>query len=182
MTADWLERRFGAEVTVLPFDLHPEYPAEGMPRARLRERYGEEVDDYLSAFFERSGLRFNPPDVMPNSRAALRLTELGRDRGMHRALHDRLMAALWDEGRDLGDQTELRTLAVEAGLDVAEVDGVLAGDAYRDRIAASTRQAQSIGINGIPAFLIDRRLLVLGAQPPEAFEQAFAQLEKSDVT
>jgi len=32
-------------------------------------------------------------------------------------------------------------------------------------------------VNGIPAFLLDRRLLVLGAQPFEVFEQAFAQLE-----
>lgn len=26
--AAWLERRYGAEVEWLPFDLHPEYPAE----------------------------------------------------------------------------------------------------------------------------------------------------------
>jgi predicted DsbA family dithiol-disulfide isomerase len=55
---------------------------------------------------------------------------------------------------------------------------VLAGDDYAARVAASTEQAASIGINGIPAFLLDDRLLVLGAQPREAFEQAFARLER----
>jgi predicted DsbA family dithiol-disulfide isomerase len=35
---------------------------------------------------------------------------------------------------------------------------------------------QSIGINAIPAFLLDRRLIVLGAQPLETFQHAFAQL------
>jgi len=147
-----------------------------MPRARLRERYGEEVDDHLRTFFERHGRRFNPPDVMPNSRAALRVTELARDRGLHRPVHDRLMAALWDEGRGLGPEGELRALATDAGLDAAEVDAVLAGDAYTDRITASTMQAQGLGVNGIPAFLLDRRLLVLGAQPREVFQRAFAEL------
>jgi predicted DsbA family dithiol-disulfide isomerase len=53
---------------------------------------------------------------------------------------------------------------------------VLGGDRYRDRIDDSTSQAASIGANAVPAFLLDGRLLVLGAQPESAFEQAFAQL------
>ncbi len=46
-----------------------------------------------------------------------------------------------------------------------------AGDAYADRVRASTVEAQSIGITGIPAFVLDDRLLILGAQPREVFEQ-----------
>ena len=42
---------------------------------------------------------------------------------------------------------------------------MLAGDAYRDRVQGLTAQAVSIGITGVPGFLLDRRLLVLGAQP-----------------
>jgi predicted DsbA family dithiol-disulfide isomerase len=56
---------------------------------------------------------------------------------------------------------------------------VLESDEYRDRVLASTAQAQAIGINGIPAFLLDERLLVLGAQPREVFERAFAELERT---
>jgi predicted DsbA family dithiol-disulfide isomerase len=47
---------------------------------------------------------------------------------------------------------------------------------YRERIVASTAQAHSIGVTGVPGFLLDRRLLVLGAQPRELFAQAFEQL------
>jgi predicted DsbA family dithiol-disulfide isomerase len=66
----------------------------------------------------------------------------------------------------------LRALAAEVGLPEAEVERVLASDEYAERIAVSTQQAASLGINGIPAFLIDSRLLVLGAQPTETFERA----------
>jgi predicted DsbA family dithiol-disulfide isomerase len=86
------------------------------------------------------------------------------------------MDAYWAEGRNIGDADELRSLAVEAGLDAAEVDGVLAGDAYADRVAASTSQAVSVGATGVPAWVLGGRLLVLGAQPREAFEAAFARL------
>jgi predicted DsbA family dithiol-disulfide isomerase len=107
---------------------------------------------------------------------ALRVTELARERGLHAAVHDRLMDAYWAEGRNIGDPEELRALAVEAGLAGADVDDVLAGDAYSDRVVGLTQQAVSIGITGVPGFLLDRRLLVLGAQPREVFERAFEQL------
>jgi predicted DsbA family dithiol-disulfide isomerase len=86
------------------------------------------------------------------------------------------MRAYWEEARDIGDPDELVRLAVESGLDEEETAGVIAGDDYRDRVRASTSQAVSIGITGVPGFLLDRRLLVLGAQPREVFERALAQL------
>ena len=126
--------------------------------------------------FERSGQPFAPAETISNTRDALRLTELARDRGLHEPFHDRLMEAFWAEGRNLADHDVLRELAAETGLDAAEVDDVLASDAHLERVLASTREAQSIGINGIPAFLLDGKLLVLGAHPRETFERAFEQL------
>jgi predicted DsbA family dithiol-disulfide isomerase len=165
-------------LTWLPFDLHPEYPPEGIPRSQLHARYGEEFHERLKEWFERDGLAYNPPpEVVPNTMTALRVTELARECGVHEAVHDRLMKAYWEEARNIGDPSELRALAVEAGLEGAEVDEVLADGTYRDRVLGLTAQAQSIGITGIPAFLIDRKLLVLGAQPREAFRRAFGQLQ-----
>jgi len=164
-------------VTWLPFDLHPEYPVEGIPRAQLYARYGADHVERLRDAFEALSLVYNPPpEVVPNTMQALRVTELARDRGLHEPLHDRLMQAYWEEARNIGDPQELGALALEAGLEQTEVDEVLAGDAYRDRVLDSTAQAQSIGINGIPGWVIDGKLLVPGAQPEEVFRAAFAQL------
>lgn len=161
-----------------PFDLHPEYPPEGLPRAQLLARYGPGMTEHVRRFFAERGLEYNPnPDVVPNTSAALRLSELARDLGLHGPLHDRLMDAYWAEAKDIGDLDVLRAEAVTVGLPAEEVDDVLAGDRFRDRVEALTREAHSFGANAVPAFLLDRRLLVLGAQPEEVFEQAFAQLE-----
>jgi len=130
--------------------------------------------------FEREGLVYAPPpDIVPNTMDALRLTELARDRGLHEPMHDRLMDAYWAESQNIGDDGALRALAGEVGLEREEVDRVLASGEYRDRVLASTGQAQAVGINGIPAFLLDERLLVLGAQPRDVFERAFARLERT---
>ena len=101
--------RFGAEITWLAFDLHPEYPQEGIPRAELIARYGEAMNDRMRARFEQEGLAYNPPpDVVPNTRLAQQLTELARARGLGPRMHDRLMDAYWAEAVDIGDAEELR--------------------------------------------------------------------------
>jgi predicted DsbA family dithiol-disulfide isomerase len=168
--------RFGAEITWLAFDLHPEYPPEGIPRAALIARYGEGMNDAMRARFAQQGLTYNPPPgVVPNTRLAQQLTELARERGLGRQMHDRLMDAYWAEARNIGDADELRALAAEIGIDDPET--AWDDPVYLERVLASSEQAHSIGVTGVPGFVLDRRLLVLGAQPRELFEQAFAQLE-----
>ena len=179
MTAEEARREFDAEVTWLPFDLHPEYPPEGIPLAELHRRYGLGVGDRdpLRDRFEAAGLVYNRPDTVPNTKLALRLTELARERGLHEPFHERLMQAYWSEAVNVGDAGALRRLAAEVGLDADDVEGVIAEpSAYQDVVHGSTVQAQSIGINAIPAFLLDRRLILLGAQPLDVFRRAFAQL------
>jgi predicted DsbA family dithiol-disulfide isomerase len=165
----------------LPFDLHPEYPAGGIPRAEHEARYPEDAHRHVRAMIEDAGFRFAPAeDVVPNSQKALQVTELARDRGLHEPVHSRLMRAYWSEGADIGDEAILLALVSEAGLDGDEAAEGLAEGRFAERVQASTREANLHGINAIPAFVLDRRLLVLGAQPEELFEQAVSQLSSEE--
>lgn len=125
---------------------------------------------------ESAGLTFNPSASLPNTLHALQVTELARDRGLHGPVHTRLMHAYWSEGKDLGDDEVLLDLVEEAGLDRGEASEVIAEGRYSDRIVASTEEANRHGIYAIPAFVLGNRLLVMGAQPEELFEQAMAEL------
>ena len=176
--AHWLEREHGASVEWLPFDLHPEYPPEGIPRAALEERYGPQIHERTREAVEAAGLEYGPPERIPRSLKALALAELARDRGLHGALHDRIMRAYWSEGRDIGDAGVLAELAVETGLEEDEALAAFEDEGYLRRVAGSTRAAQEHGVNAVPAFVLDDRLLVLGAQPYETFEHALEQLER----
>jgi predicted DsbA family dithiol-disulfide isomerase len=170
-------------VTWLPFDLHPEYPPDGIPRAELHARYGDTFHERLKGSFEAAGLVYNPPPaVVPNTMRALSVTELARDRGLHGPMHDRLMDAYWEEGLDIGDPEVLSRLAVEVGLAADEAAAALDDDELANRVRVSTAQAQSLGVTGVPAFVLDNRLLVLGAQPREVFEQALERLRGPEGT
>jgi predicted DsbA family dithiol-disulfide isomerase len=163
-------------VTWLPFELHPEYPPGGLPRADLIARYGDSFHERLRGRFTEEGLEYNPnPDVIPNSFDALRLGELARDLGRHDEIHDRLMDAYWRDAVDLGDRDELRRLLHD--LPAEDVERILTTDEYSDRVRASTNQAVSAGVTGVPAWVIDGKLLVPGAQPREIFERVFEQLD-----
>jgi predicted DsbA family dithiol-disulfide isomerase len=178
-----MERRFGARIEWLPFDLHPEYPTEGIPRGDLHARYGEERMGQTQRMVEECGYTYNPPKhVVPNSRKALEVTELARDLGIHEPVHTRLMDAYWAEARNIGDEDTLLSLVAEAGLDRSEAVEALADGRYLPRIAESTREAHTIGINAIPSFVLDNRLLLVGAYPKEVFERAFAQLAETEAS
>jgi predicted DsbA family dithiol-disulfide isomerase len=104
------------------------------------------------------------------------VTELARDEGLHAPVHTRLMHAYWSERTDLGDDQVLLDLVAEVGLDRGEAAAVIADGRYADRVAASTEEANGHGIYAIPAFVLGGRLLVMGAQPEDVFEQAVEQL------
>ena len=87
------------------------------------------------------------------------------------------MQAYWEEAQNIGDAEVLRTLATELRLEGAEA--AITGDLHGDDVARATAEAQAIQINAIPAFLLDDRLIVLGAQPDAVFEQAFDQLARA---
>jgi predicted DsbA family dithiol-disulfide isomerase len=171
-----MERQFGARVTWLPFHLHPEYPPEGITRAELDARYGQRSQDRIREWFAAEGLTYAPPpEVVSNTRLALELGEAAREEGVHRAYHDRVMDAYWAESIDLSQRPALEELARSAGVSDDGIARALDERAWAPVVDASTARAQAAGATGVPAFVIDWRVLVVGAQPREVLAQAIAQ-------
>ncbi len=130
---------------------------------------------------EACGFRYAPPpDVVPRSRAALEVTELARDLGLHEQVHTRLLEAYWSESANIGERETLLGLVAEAGLDRGDAAAALDESRYGARVLASTREANALGVNAIPAFVLDWRLLLIGAYPHEVFERAFAELAAAE--
>ena len=120
-------------------------------------------------------------DRVPNSRRALMLGELARDHGRLDELHPRLFDAYWGQGRDIGDERVLIEEGTAVGLAEGEIVDVLGDERYLPRIEASTRNAIEIGAAGVPAWAINQRVLVPGAQPHEVFEQVLERLGHAPV-
>ena len=54
--------------------------------------------------------------------------------------------------------------------------GILASDAHADDVRAAEQFFQKLGISGVPAFIIERKHLISGGQPPEVFERALLEI------
>ncbi len=118
-------------------------------------------------------------DKVPNSRRALMLAELARERGEFDALHPRLFDAYWARGRDIGDERVLIEEGTAVGLDEGETIEVIRDGRYLGRIEAQTRAAIELGAAGVPAWEIDQQVLVPGAQPHEVFGRVLQRLGHS---
>jgi predicted DsbA family dithiol-disulfide isomerase len=143
----------------------------------LERRYGDEFSRRLATMFAEAGLPFKADlDKVPNSRGALILGELARDRGVYPALHPRLFDAYWARGRDIGDPHVLVEEGTAVGLDEPEIEAALGDPAYAERVAGDTEAAIELGASGVPAWVIDKRVLVPGAQPHDVFEHVLGRL------
>ncbi len=143
----------------------------------LVERYGSTFSERLNEMFAEAGLSHSLElEKVPNSRRALMLAELARDRGLHEALHPRLFDAYWARGRDLGDEQVLLEEGSAVGLQPDDVEASLRGPGYLERISQQTAGAIELGAAGVPAWVIDERVLVPGAQPHEVFDQVLQRL------
>ena len=188
-----LEKWDGEDVAVTwrSFQLQPDAPRFGEPGA------GESTGEYLTR--ERG----YPPEQLAESQARLTgmaaaagldyhldqgkvantfeshaLIKAAERQGHGEAMVERLFKAQHEEGLRLDDPEVLTALAAEVGL---EGDAAVPTDEDREAVATEIETARGIGVNGVPFFVIDRRLALSGAQPAEVIVQALEQAAQEPV-
>lgn len=110
-----------------------------------------------------------------NTFDAHRLLHLAKALGRQDQLKERLDRGTFTEGLAVSDHEELTALAVQVGLEEAEVRAVLASDRFADEVRADQAQARAYGISGVPFFVIDEKYGVSGAQSADVFLQGLTQ-------
>jgi predicted DsbA family dithiol-disulfide isomerase len=165
-----------------PFELNPDLPVEGIPRASyLEKKFGgraraAEIYARVQAVGAEVGIAFEFDRIarQPNTRDAHRVLAWAQQRGDAGALVERLFRAYFVEGRWIGELEELAALAAEADLPRDEARAMLASDLYRAEVEAEYREAQQSGITGVPFFIFNGRTAVSGAHDPDVLLEAIA--------
>jgi predicted DsbA family dithiol-disulfide isomerase len=166
-------------VTWRPYELHPEAPPEGIPReAYFGRGRAEQMRSYMDSVADSVGLTMRSRDVIINSRRALGAAEFARERGKFEEMHEALFKAHWEQTGRLEDVDDLVRIGAGIGLDAVELRTAIEEDRYAAVIDENRAEAESVGINAIPAHIFGRRYLVMGAQPYEVFKQVLDKLEK----
>jgi len=113
---------------------------------------------------------------------AHRLLHLAAERGLQGELATALYRGYHSAGEPIGDVDALQRIATSAGLDADEVRAVLNSDAYSDNVRADERNAQELGVSGVPFFVFDGRIAASGAQPPDVLLAGLEQAWESRAT
>jgi predicted DsbA family dithiol-disulfide isomerase len=86
-----------------------------------------------------------------------------------------LFRAYFTDGRDISNRQTLIDVVAEAGLERLQADAVLESDQGMEAIKEAGEQARRVQVDGVPFFIIGDKLTLSGAQPPDAFLDAFRQ-------
>lgn len=177
------------EVVHRSYELDPGRPKDKIDTVvevlmRIYGRSREEavaMEEHVAGNARAEGLPYRTDDRDHGSTFDIhRVLHLAKARGRQGELLDRVYRANFAEERSVYDDEVLLAVAVEAGLDEAEVRGVLADrEAYAADVRADEQEASGMGASGVPFFVFDRRYGVSGGQPAELFTQALEQAWKS---
>jgi predicted DsbA family dithiol-disulfide isomerase len=167
-----LDSEFDVQISWLPFQLNPDMPKEGMPRAEYRKaKFGslersQALDARVIAEGKSEGIDFAFERIQrtPNTLAAHRLIALAENQS---AVVDALFKAYFEEAKDIGDPEVLADIAAKCGVtgwpeqarDVSELE----------------EGVRELGISAVPTFIFDRKLGVSGAYPPDSLAEAMRQ-------
>jgi predicted DsbA family dithiol-disulfide isomerase len=182
-----LAERPGLDVDVRwqPFQLNPDMPREGRNRREYYcEKFGADTaENMLSGMRqtgEEVGIAFgNDADAMaPNTLSAHVLMYWAslNDRVDANDLAERLFHAHHVACEDIGDHALLTRIAGEVGMDDDDIVGRLAAGVDEDVVQERIAHLVSLGVSGVPFFIVNGKYGISGAQPPEILISAFDRI------
>ena len=169
------------EIGWRPFQLNPAMPRAGKDRhSYLSEKFGggdgaQRRYSVIGDAGRQEGIdfRFDRIERTPNTVDSHRLIAYARRDGHQHAMVDALFPAYFTDGRDIGEIGVLAEIAAENGLDGDAARAYLGSDEDRAMIVGEDETARSLGVNGVPCYIVDGKYAVSGAQSPEVFLQIF---------
>jgi predicted DsbA family dithiol-disulfide isomerase len=173
-----MKDEFGLELEWRGFQIHPEWPAEGIAADRV---YGATDTDArraawgrIQAMAESIGLTMKPPAVLTNSRLALEAAEFACDAGLGESFEERVYRAYFQEGANIGDTELIGDLGAQVGLDRAALSDALASGRYSLKLKNTALVANQRGVSGVPTFFIGQFPMV-GAQSEDVMRKLLSR-------
>ncbi|RYU80266.1 DsbA family oxidoreductase [Hymenobacter persicinus] len=146
-------------------------------RKGMSVEQGRQMNTQMAQHATTVGLEFNFDKTIPaNTFNAHRLIHLAAAHDRQDAMKERIFRAYFTEGQNIDDPATLRALAAEIGLPAAEVEQLLASDAYAQEVRHDEYQARQIGVRGVPYFVFADKYAVSGAQPSELFQEVLEKV------
>lgn len=180
------KKLYDFEITLKPFELNPQAPAEGEAKETYFLRnYGSDglekmadSNSRITAAGKEVGLIFNFDKLtkVHNTFNGHRLIWLAGKYDVQEQVALALYMKNFELGENVNDLNLLRTIGKDSGIPADELDGFFESDKGKEEVKKMERDAQQAGVRGVPAFVLNKKYLLSGAQPTDAFISAFEQI------
>lgn len=145
---------------------------KGVPEERAKGMFEQVMETA-----EQAGVEINYGTAkLTNTLDAHRVFQYAKEQGKGTEFFKALYDAHFTNGEVLNDEDTLASLSESVGLDGAAVREIVNSDQYNQDVNVDISQASSLGIQGVPFFLVNDKYSISGAQPVELFQEALEKI------
>lgn len=180
-----LEDELAFQIEWHAFELNPDKTSDGEPILQaLSRKYGRSVAEMEAAqrnmmdIAEGLGLNFSRMQerYTRNTFDAHRLVKWAGDQGRQTDMKMAFFEAYFGRADDISNAGVLIKCVESIGLDGVQAREILESDAYAEAVRADEAKYQQAGVSAVPAFIVNQRHLISGAQEPDTLIKAFREI------
>jgi predicted DsbA family dithiol-disulfide isomerase len=120
--------------------------------------------DHVYPLAHKMNMPLKLPSVQPRSRLAHEAAKWAGSYNFLQEFNLGLFKAFFELGLDIGKKEVLAQLAVDLGLDSDDLLSALDGNLFTSEVIADEDEARRIGVNAVPAFSFEGRVVAAGVQ------------------
>ena len=168
------------------FQLNPLLPETGISRKEyLASKFGNETNSSnIYKRIENAGqlvgikFNFNKIQVQPNSLQAHRLIAFIQTKQPNSDIVEAVFRNFFIDGQDIGEPSVLEKIALNYNISKTEIIRYMSSNKNRRKLFEENKKAQEMGIQGVPFFIFNNKIVVSGARPVEILQTALSKTFK----
>ena len=179
------DKKDQVEIIWQSFQLDPDMiPVQGQSvdqyladRKGVPLKEGKEMNESMSNIARGVGLEYNfDKGIISNTMNAHRLLHLAKKEGVQNDVKEKLFAAYYTNGKDVGDTETLVQIGESAGLIADEIRELLQGNEFIKEVRIDQVRGEQLGVQGVPFFVFNNKYAVSGAQSAEVFSNVLKKV------
>ena len=180
-----LQNELEVEVEWHAFELNPDPTGDGEPiLPALARKYGRSEDEMRANQAQMMevaadlGLNFKKLQerYTRNTFDGHRLVKWAGEHGKQTDMKLALFEAYFGRAENVSDAEVLVRCASTVGLDAEQARAVLDSDQYAEAVRQDEARYQQAGVSAVPAYIVNQKYLISGAQEPDTLVSAFREI------
>ncbi|WP_177764973.1 DsbA family protein [Flavobacterium sp. I3-2] len=158
-----------------------------MEKKGFSESQYNQMQERLNEMGKAAGIDFSVANpIAANTLKAHKILHLAKQFGKQNEMEELLFKAHFEKGLNVAGTNVLLDLGKQVEIDADSIHKALNDETIAYEVQQDILEARSIGVSGVPFFVLNNKYAVSGAQPAEVFtdamQQAFSEIQNLNTT